>query len=247
LASIAERLTKDYPELDGGLSFSAQPLLESRVQNTRTGYLVLLGASTLVLMISCANLASLLLARGSARQREMAVRAALGASRARLFQQGLVESCLIALLGGGFGTLLAAGGVLLFRVIAPSDTPRLNEISVDSTLLLFSLLTSLLAGLFFGLAPARRAARMDPNQALKEGTGTSLGAAQTARQSRLGSILVVVEVALAFVLLTGSALMTQTVYNLLHQDPGFRTDRLLTFNLPSPPVWNENDDKKMQR
>ncbi|MGC1615704.1 MAG: FtsX-like permease family protein, partial [Candidatus Acidiferrum sp.] len=189
---------------------------------------------------------SLLLARGSVRQREMALRAALGASRGRLLRQGLVESCLIALLGGALGMLLAAGGVQLFRVIAPSSTPRLNEISVDSTLLLFSLFSSLVAGVIFGLAPARRAARMDPNESLKEGTGTSLGAARTARQWKLGNTLVIVEVALAFILLIGSALMTQTVYNLLHQNPGFRTDHLLTFDLPTPPVYEDPGPKFVQ-
>ncbi|MGC2888564.1 MAG: ABC transporter permease [Candidatus Acidiferrum sp.] len=247
LATIAQRLIKDYPVLKTGLSFTAEPLLESRVQNIRAAYFVLLGASTLVLLIACANLSSLLLARGSARQREMALRAALGASRGRLLRQGLVESCLIALLGGALGMLLAAGGVELFRRIAPAGTPRLNEITVDSTLLLFSLLSSLVAGLIFGLAPARRAARMDPNEALKEGTGANLGASRTARQSRLGNTLVVVEVALAFILLIGSALMTQTLYNLLHQNPGFRTDHLLTFDLPSSPFTNENDPKVVER
>jgi len=246
LATIAERLVKDSPVLKSGITFTAEPLLESRVQYIRTAYLVLLGASTLVLLIACANLSSLLLARGSARQREMALRAALGASRGRLLRQGLVESCLIALLGGTFGMLLAAGGVQLFRAIAPAGTPRLSEISVDSTLLLFSLFSSLVAGLIFGLAPARRAARMDPNESLKEGTGTNLGAARTAHQSKLGNALVVVEVALAFILLVGSALMTQTVYNLLHQNPGFRTDHLLSFDLPTPPIYDDPGPKFVQ-
>jgi predicted permease len=247
LATIAERLIKDYPALKAGLSFTAEPLLESRVRNIRTAYLVLLGASTLVLLIACANLSSLLLARGSARQREMALRAALGASRGRLLRQGLVESSLIALLGGALGMFLAAGGVRLFRVIAPSGTPRLNEISVDFTLLLFCLFSSLVAGFIFGLTPARRAARMDPQDALKEGTGTNLGAARTAHQSKLGNTLVVVEVALAFILLIGSALMTQTLYNLLHQNPGFRTDHLLTFDLPSPRSMNDDDPKLVEQ
>jgi len=247
LATIAERLIKDYPALKAGLSFTAEPLLESRVRNIRAAYIVLLGASTLVLLIACANLSSLLLARGSVRQREMALRAALGASRGRLLRQGLVESSLIALLGGALGMFLAAGGVRLFRVIAPSGTPRLNEISVDFTLLLFCLFSSLVAGFIFGLAPARRAARMDPNESLKEGTGTNLGAARTAHQSKLGNTLVVVEVALAFILLIGSALMTQTLYNLLHQNPGFRTDHLLTFDLPSPSFSNDDDPKLVEQ
>jgi predicted permease len=242
LNAIAQRTMKDVPELAAGYSFSSLPLLEEQTAGTRSAYLILLGAATLVLLISCANLASLLLARGSGRQREMALRAALGASRSRLFRQGLVESCLLALFGGALGVFLAAEGVQLFRAIAPAGTPRLNEISVDSSLLWFSLLTSLIAGILFGLVPARRAARMDPNEALKEGSGTHLGAARSTRQSRLGDALVTAEVALAFVLLVGSALMTLTVSRLLHQNPGFRTDHLLAFDLPQPP-FDESADQ----
>jgi predicted permease len=245
LSTVAQRLIQQYPALTGGLTFTAEPLLESRVGNTRAAYLVLLGASTLVLLIACANLASLLLARGSARLREMGLRAALGASRGRLFRQGLVESCLIAFLGGGLGMLLAAGGVRLFRIVAPAGTPRLNEISVDATLLLFSLFTALVAGILFGLAPARRASRLDPNEALKQGPRAGLGADPASPQARLGNSLVVLEVALAFILLIGSALMTQTVYNLLHQSPGFRTDHLLSFDLPGPQPTNEDDIEKL--
>jgi predicted permease len=241
LDTIAQRTMKDVPELSAGYSFSAQPLLEQRIEGTRKAYFMLLGATALVLLIACANLASLLLARGSGRQREMAVRAALGASRGRLLRQGLVESCLLALLGGGVGIFLAAEGVQLFRAIAPANTPRLAEMSVDSTLLWFSLLTSLVAGVLFGLVPARRASRMDPNEALKTGSGMNLGTARSARQSRLGDALVAIEVALAFVLIVGSALMTQTVSHLLHQNPGFRTDHLLTFDLPQPTVWSAEE------
>jgi predicted permease len=240
LDTIAQRTMKDVPELSAGYSFSAQPLLEHRIEGTRKAYFMLLGAAALVLLIACANLASLLLARGSGRQREMAVRAALGASRGRLLRQGLVESCLLALLGGGVGIFLAAEGVQLFRAIAPANTPRLAEMSVDSILLWFSLITSLVAGVLFGLVPARRAARMDPNEALKRGSGMNLGTARSARQSRLGDALVAVEVALAFVLIVGSALMTQTVSRLLHQNPGFRTDHLLTFDLPQPEIEDSN-------
>jgi predicted permease len=244
LETIAQRIAKDNPELGSGFNLPAEPLLEEHTVNIRSAYLILLGAATLVLLIACANLASLLLARGSGRQREMAVRAALGASRGRLLRQGLLESCLLALLGGCLGAVLAAGGVRLFRAIAPGGTPRLAEIAVDSTLLWFSLLSSLAAGIVFGLAPARRAARMQPNEALKEGSGAGLGAARTARQSRLGNALVVVEVALAFILLVGSALMTQTVSRLLHQNPGFRTDHLLTFDLPQPQIADISNGEK---
>ena len=233
LDTISGRIVKDNPEVGPGLRFNAASLLEKRIEGTRPAYLILLGAATLVLLISCANLASMLLARGSGRQREMAVRAALGASASRLFRQGIVESCLLALLGGALGILLAAGGVRLFRAIAPATTPRLDEVSLDATLLWFSLLTALVAGVLFGIVPVRRAARTAPSDALKGGVGTASSSDAISRKSRLGSVLVALEVALAFVLIAGSVLMTLTVSRLLHQNPGFRTDHLLTLDLPS--------------
>ena len=236
LAIIAQRIVKEEPSLSAGYRLSAEPLLESRVQNARQSYLVLLAAATFVLLIACANLTSLLMARGWGRQREMAVRAALGASPGRLQRQGLVESCLLALLGGALGIALAAGIVQVFRAIAPSGTPRLAEISADWTLLWFALGSSLVSGVVFGLAPARRAARMDPNDALKEGTGGTVKGT-----SPFGNVLVVVEVALAFILLIGSTLMMQTLAHLLCQNPGFRTDHLLTFGLPQPPRQGRKD------
>jgi len=238
LGVIGQRLAKENPGLGADFSLSAEPLLESRVQDARRSYLILLAAATLVLLIACANLSSLLLARGWGRHREMAVRAALGASPGRLQRQGLVESCLLALLGGAAGIALAAGVVQIFRAIAPSDTPRLGEISADWTLVWFAIGSSLVSGVVFGLAPARRAARMDPNDALKDGAGGSAG-----RASRFGNTLVVMEVALAFILLIGSTLMMQTLAHLVHQNPGFRTDRVLTFNLPQPPQRNGKDSE----
>jgi predicted permease len=238
---VAQQTIKEYPALSAGFRFSTAPLLTERLGSSRDAFLILLAASAFVLLISCANLASLLLARGSGRQREMALRAALGASRGRLLRQGLVESCLLALLGGALGVALAAGGIQLFRQIAPAGTPRLSEISLDSTLLWFSLLTSLLAGILFGIVPARRAARLDPNDSLKESTGSSLGAARSARQSRLGNGLVSLEVALAFILIVGSVLMTLTLSRLLHENPGFRTDHLLSLDLPQPRITSAAD------
>jgi predicted permease len=236
LATIAQRIAKLDPALGKGYKLSAEPLLESRVHDARQSYLVLLAAATFVLLIACANFTSLLMARGWGRNREMAVRAALGASPGRLQRQGLVESCLLALLGGAVGIALAAGIVQVFRAIAPSGTPRLSEITPDWTLLWFALASSLVSGVLFGLAPARRAARMAPSDAMKEGTAGSVTGT-----SRFGNALVVVEVALAFILLIGSTLMMQTLAHLLHQNPGFRTDHLLTFDLPQPPQWNRKD------
>ena len=240
LATIAPRLeqqlAKDKPDLAGDYKITAETLLDNRVQDARQGYVVLLAAATLVLLITCSNLTSLLLARGWARHREMAMRAALGASSGRLRRQVLVESCLLAALGGLAGMGLAAVGVQVFCAIAPPDTARLNEISLDWTLLWFALASSLLSGLIVGLVPARRAARMSPNELFKQGTG-----AGAASPSRFGSALVVVEVALAFILLAGATLMVQTLAHLLYQNPGFRTDHLLTFDLPQPPNWDEKD------
>jgi predicted permease len=240
LAVIAQQLEKELekqkPNLQGSYKLSAETLLDNRVESARQGYLVLWAAATLVLLIACANLTSLLLARGLARHREMAMRSALGAWPGRLRRQVLVESCSLAMLGGFAGVGLAAIGIQIFRAVAPPYTARLSEVSMDWTLLWFALGSSLLSGLIVGLAPARRAARMSPNELLKQGTGGS-----GARASRFGNPLVVVEVALAFVLLAGSTLMVQTLAHLLYQNPGFRTDHLLTFDLPLPPKWDEKD------
>jgi predicted permease len=233
---LEQQLAKDRPDLAGDYKITAETLLDNRVQDARQSYVVLLAAATLVLLIACANLTSLLLARGWARHREMAMRAALGASPGRLRRQVLVESCLLAVLGGLAGMGLAVGGVQIFCAIAPPDTVRLNEVSLDWTLLWFALASSLLSGLIVGLAPARRAARMSPNELFKQGTG-----AGARRPSRFGSALVVIEVALAFILLAGSTLMVQTLAHLLYQNPGFRTDHLLTLDLPQPPNWDEKD------
>jgi predicted permease len=231
---LEQELAKQKPDLKGSYIVTAEMLLDSRVEDARQGYFVLLAAATLVLLIACANLTSLLLARGWARHREMAMRAALGASPGRLRRQVLVESCALAVLGGLAGIGLAAIGIQVFRAVAPPETARLSEVSMDWTLLWFALASSLLAGLIVGLAPARRAGRMSPNELFKQGAGG--GGAST---SRFGSALVVVEVALAFVLLIGSTLMMQTLAHLLYQNPGFRTDHLLTFDLPQPPKWDE--------
>jgi predicted permease len=229
LGIISQEFPKVKPELGEDFKLSAKALLESTVGGARESYIVLLGATAFVLLIACANLTSLVLARGWGRHREMAMRAALGASSSRLQRQCLVESCVLGLLGGAAGIGVAALGVKAFRAMAPAGTPRLHEISTDWTLLWFALASSLVAGLVFGIVPSRHASRVAPIEILKEGGGGSLGGF-----SKFGNALVVLEVALAFVLLAGSTLMLQTLAHLLRQNPGFRTDNLLTFDLPQP-------------
>jgi predicted permease len=233
LHTIAERIRNDAPELRDGFELRGESLMEEQVGDVRKAYLLLLGAATFVLLIACSNLASLLLARGWGRQREMALRAALGASHGRIARQVLVESVLLALLGGAVGIVLAIGGLNLFRAIAPAGTARLTEIAPNPSLLWFALIISVVAGLIFGFAPARRASSMDPNYALKEGSSDGVAGTGSARQPRLGSALVIVEVALAFVLLIGAALTIQSFSRLVRVNTGMRTDHLLTFDLPT--------------
>ncbi len=232
LKTIADRIAKDNPVLQKGYDIVATPMLEQRVGNIRQAYLILLAAATFVLLIACANLASLLLGRGMYRQREMTLRAALGASRGRLARQMLVESCLLAVIGGMAGAALAAAGVKLFVAIAPAGTARLDEITLNPTLLWFSLATSLAAGILFGLVPARRAAKFDANNSLKDEPSGGLVRNASGRSPKLGGALVVLEIALAFVLLFGAALTAQSLSRLLNVKTGIRTDHILTLELP---------------
>jgi putative ABC transport system permease protein len=242
LAGIAEDIIKANPALKEGYSLRAATMLDRRVGNVRSTYLMLFGAAGFVLLIACANLASLLLGRGLGRQREMAMRAALGASRGRIIRQALVESCFLGLLGGVAGAFLASFGIDAFRQIAPADTPRLAEISADSAMFWFALGSSLVAGILFGLAPAFRASRSNPNSVLNGGTGGSISGMGSTRQSRLGSVLVISEVALAFVLLIGAVVTIEGLTKLLKTDTGMRTDHLLTFDLPLSRVSDANRD-----
>jgi putative ABC transport system permease protein len=239
---VAQDIVKANPPLKDGYKLHATTLLDDRIGDVRSTYLMLFGAASFVLLIACANLASLLLARGFGRQREMAVRAALGASRGRIIRQSLVESCLLGLLGGVAGAIFASIGVSLFRQIAPADTPRLSEIAVGSAMFWFALGSSLLAGILFGLAPALRASRSDPNAALKNGVGGSVPGIGGTKQPRLGGVLVIAEVALAFILLIGAVVTTEGLTKLLKTDTGMRIDHLLTFDLPLPQVKDENVD-----
>jgi putative ABC transport system permease protein len=219
------QLGREHPGNIKGWQPLVVPLYQELVGSSRRLLLVLLGAVGLVLLIACANAANLLLARATARQREIAVRAALGASRSRLVRQMLAESLLISLLGGGFGAAIAVGGVQALTSLLPADFPRAAAIHVNASIFAFTMLIALATGILFGLAPAAQAARTDLQQTLREG---GRGATSGSRRLRLRNALVIGEVSLACILLIGAGLMLRSFVNLLHTDPGFRPQHVLT-------------------
>ena len=207
------------------------PVKEQLVGKLRPALFVLLGAVAFVLLIACANVANLLLARASAREKELAVRAALGAGRGRLVRQLMTESLVLGLAGGLLGLLLAYWGVDVLRALAPANTPRLEEIRIDLAVLAFTFSVSLITGLFFGLAPAWHFARTDLRETLNEaGRGTSA----TGGSLHLRSWLVISEIALAVLLLVGAGLLMRSFSRLLEVSPGFQTQHLLTMELSLP-------------
>jgi predicted permease len=198
---------------------------------SRSLLLVLLGAVGMVLLIACANAANLMLTRAAARQREIAVRVALGAQRSRVVRQLLTESLLIACLGGVLGLAMALAGVKALVSVLPANFPRAHDIHVSAPVFLFTLLVSVATGVLFGLAPALQASRTDPREGLHSG---GRAATSTGHQNRLRNALVVSEVGLACVLLIGAGLMLRSLLNLLHLDPGFQQEHVLTAKLSLP-------------
>src|SRR5215510_14076171 len=223
---VAVRLEQQYPATNKGRHVLLTPLHESVVGNVRRPLLILLGAVGLVLLIACANVANLSLVRASSRQKEMALRVALGASRATLVRQLLTESALLAALGALLGILLAFWGTSLIAAQLPDGIPRLQEARVDATVLLFTLTISLLTGLLFGLFPALHASRPNLTEGLKEGERGSSGPRQ-----RLRSVLVVGEVALTLTLLVGAGLLLQSFRRALQVDTGFNARNLLAMRV----------------
>jgi predicted permease len=231
LSAIMTQIARDLGQGKSDWQAMVIPLYREVVGSSQRMLLVLLGAVGIVLLIACANAANLLLARAATRQREIAVRLALGASRSRLVRQLLTESLLIALAGGALGLGMAAGGVKALVSLLPADFPRAHEIHVSAPVFAFTFLVSAATGILFGLIPAIQASRIDPRQGLHEGGRTSTG---TGRLSRLRNALVVSEVSLACVLLIGAGLMLRSLLNLIHLDPGFREEHVLTASVSLP-------------
>jgi putative ABC transport system permease protein len=230
---IARRLEQEYPNSNTGVGVTLVPLREQLVGESRRALLVLLGAVAFVLLIACANVANLLLTRAVTRRKEMAVRLALGAGRARLIRQLLTESLLLAGAGGVGGLLLALWGVQILKTFLVQNAllPRGESVGLDGRVLAFTLGISLVTGLVFGLAPGLAASKTDLNDALKEGGRRAGGGA---RDRRFRQALVVGEVALALVLLVGAGLMIQSFLQLRRVDPGFRPENVLAVDISLP-------------
>ena len=234
---IGARLAQQYPDTNKNYRVGMRFLLDSQVGQARRALWILFGAVALVLLIACANVANLLLARATVRQREMALRAALGASRWRIIRQLLSESVLLAGVGGAAGLLLAQWGLSLIVSLSQNSLPRAGEIRLDGRVLLFSAVVALLAGILFGLAPAWQTSQMDLQSALKETTRGSTGG-----RARLRHGLVVAEVALTLTLLVGAGLLLRSFYQLQRVDPGFDDERVLTFRMNLPERKYPNPD-----
>lgn len=226
LKAIAEQLAQEYPDTNAGQSVAVQPLTEKAFGTVRTALYVLLAAAGFVLLIACANVANLQLARAHARTREFAVRAALGARRARIIRQLLAESLVLGGLGCVFGVLLASWGIDGLRALLPANVPRIGEVGLSLPVLGFAASAAFLTSVVFGLIPASRIAKQDLRGALAQ--SGRIGGSISGNRWRAG--LVVGEFALTCVLLVGAGLMLRTLVKLYHAQPGFSVERTLTFN-----------------
>jgi predicted permease len=225
---IANQLEAQYPEANTGWRASLAPLQEEIVGPIRPALLILLGAVALVLLIACANVANLLLAKTTARGKEITIRLALGASRARIIRQLLTESLLLSLVGGSLGLLLAKWLVGVIIATGPATLPRLADVNLNPLVLGFTLAISVLTGIVFGLAPAIQASKTDLNESLKEG---GRGSREGSRHNRLRGLLVVSEVALSLMLLIGAGLLIKSFVSLFQTEPGYDTEGVLTTRL----------------
>jgi len=231
LASISDRLAQQYPGDDKGWGATAVPLRDDLVGDIRPELLILLGAVALVLLIACANVANLLLAKMLSRRKEVAIRAALGASRRRLLQQVLAETSLLAIAGGAFGLIFAHYGTVFIIRFVGNQLPRSSAIGLDGWVLAFTLAVSLLTGTLAGLLPALRLTTGDVGEALKQSAGRT---ASESGGSRTRSILIVAEVALSLMLLIGAGLLIRSLWMLRAVNPGFDPDNVITMFVSIP-------------
>jgi len=240
MSAISKRLEQQYPDSNRGVGVHVQWLRDSIVGNVRPALLMLLGAVGLVLLIACVNIANLLLARATVREKEIGIRRALGAGRMRLWRQLLTESVLTALVGGGFGVLLACWATDSLVKLSPDSLPRMQEIGISPTVLAFTVGLSILTGIFFGLVPALHASSAPVMQSLREGGRSSLGSGR----HWLRSVLVVSEVALSLVLLIAAGLLIRSFVRLSNVDPGFDYHNLLTARIVLPRTRYQDENRR---
>jgi putative ABC transport system permease protein len=240
MTAVAQSQAQRYPQSNTGIGVKLVSLQEHMVGDVRPMLIVLFGAVGFVLLIACANVANLLLARAAARHREMAIRGALGASRSRVVRLLLTESVLLALVGGAVGLVLAIWSLDLLVSLKPANLPRIAEIGVNRTVFLFTAAMSVLTGVLFGLAPAWQVSKSDLNEGLKEGGRGS----DAPGRHRMRALLVISEVALSIVLLIGAGLMIRSFVRLLAVDPGFKTDHVLTAFVSLPVAkYSKHEDQ----
>jgi putative ABC transport system permease protein len=230
MEAIAGQLEQTYQDNEG-YTVTITPLQEQAVGSIKISLLILFGAICLVLLIACANVASLLLARAMTRQREIAIRLALGCSRSRLARQLLTESIILSILSGMVGLLIAYWGSRLFVSNIPGGLPRSGEVGIDGQVFAFMLAISILAGVLFGLLPAIQASKPDFNETLKQG---GRGAAESLGRNRTRSILVISEITLSLVLLIGASLLIKSFLRLVSTDPGFNPDKIIAMRVSLP-------------
>jgi len=241
--ALAERLRKEFPTdypTNTQWTLELDPLQESLVGHVRPMLFVLLGSVIMIALVASVNLANLLMARATTRQQEMAVRQALGASRSRIIRQLLAESLLLAIAGGALGIAVASMTMRVIVSLIPATVPRVNEISIDSRVLLVSLSLSIVSGILFGLAPALQSARSHLVAGLREGTS---GSGQGAATSKIRGLLIATEFAAALVLVIGAGLLFRTFWNLVTEDPGFKSTHLITAGLWLPAPNDPSTDR----
>jgi putative ABC transport system permease protein len=225
---LSKQIEQQFPQSNTNIIFNAVSMHEEMTRDYRSALLIMLGAVGLVLLIACANVANLLLASAAARQKEVAIRMALGASRRRIASQLLTESVLLSLAGGALGLLLASWGIDLLKAYGPAGVPRLHAVNLDRNVLMFTFGIATLTGLLFGLAPALHASTPDPGHMLKDGGRGSTGTGR----NRMRSVLIVSEVALSLMLLVGAGLLIKSFWRLLQTDAGFDPRGVLAMNIP---------------